>query len=954
MRSATPRSHPTHRQRPRRALPAVVLPALLLGAMLAAAFPREAPAQYTPYGKNKVHYDQFEWRLLESRHFRLYYYEGEGDLAQQALELAEAGYDLLRARFAHDVARPIPLIIYSSHLHFEQNNVTPFFLPEGVAGLTEFSKGRVLVPFDGSLHNFGTTIRHELVHVFQLSVAERIAREHYRSTPPSAPLWWTEGQAVHWSEERDTEADMILRDLVVSGNLPSIGEFWRYEGSYLTYKLGQSVLDFIAETWGEDCIREIGESGWAHQRFEDVLHDVLGVTHEELGARWAHHLKRRYFPEIDRGTPVVFASRPLTSRGGADFKPLPLPPGLPGLEDHFAFLSPRSGFTNIYTASAAGDRSEVDVETLVEGERKPEFESFHAFQSRLDVSPDGVLLFVAKHEGRDAVNLFDVRERRVLDRYAFPGLVGLSSPAWAGNTRRFLFSGLSRDGHSDIYLYDRETRALTRLTRDRYLDADPVWCSWERAVVWSSDRTPGGDRGARNLFLLRLETGEIRHLTRGKWRDLAPACDSTRREILFISDRDGFSDAYRIDTQGNGERLTGTLDGILDPRPLPDGKGFLATVYRQGRFEVRRFERPDTAGAPVQLAAADSTRPCDWRAIGAPVPSRAARYRTKFSLDVAQGGVLLDPGMRTGEGLTAAFSDVMGNHLLFVGLGNSTIETRDFLDNFSAAVTYVNLSRRLNYGLSVFHYAGEYYDRLGYPFYERRAGGGLVLRYPFNKFARIETNLSLAYAETDRTLTGFRRSGPVGTHSISYVRDTSLWHVTGPLDGHRLNVTAATNLNLKEGEPENTLLFGEVSRYLRLGLTSCYAVRLQGRWSEGENPEVFLLGGSHSLRLWPHRLLHGKRSLLLNQEVRFPLLRGAVLGLPPGNLELPGVQGALFVDGGSAWSDGWPPPWAGSYGVGLRMGFGGFLVLRLDIGRRTDFENWSGRTRTDFYIGWNY
>lgn len=927
---------------------------LLLLPLLLLALALPAGAQTTPFGKNKVQYDRFHWRVLESRHFRLHFYEGEEDLAQQALRLAEEGYAALRARFAHDVRRPIPLIIYSSHQHFEQTNVTPYFLPEGVAGLTEFARGRVLIPFNGSLHEFGTTIWHELVHVFQLSLAERQAREHFRPTPLHPPLWFIEGQAVHWSEEPDAEADMILRDLVTSGNLPSIGEFWRYEGGYLTYKLGQSVLAFIAQTWGDDRIGLIQERLWAHERFSEVIEDALGLREEELSARWQHHLRRRYYPEINRGAPAAFAARALTGRGGADFKPLPLPAGLPGLPGHFAFLSPRSGFTNIYTASRDGRRPETDVRTLVEGERRPEFESFHAYQSRMDVSADGSLLFVAQHEGRDQINVYSIAERRVVERLAFPGLTGITSPAWAGGTRRLLFSGLSRDGYLDLYLYDRASAELTRLTHDRYADRDPAWCGWEEAVVWSSDRCAGGADGAMNLFLLDPATGSIRHLTRGLWRDSAPACDSLRREILFVSDRDGFHDVHAVDAHGQGGRLTATLEGMLDPRPIPGENAFVATVYSRGRFEIRRFERPVAALAPVVLAEADTTRPWDWQAIGQPVASRQGDYRTRFSLDVAQGGVLVDPGMRSGEGLMAAFSDLMGNHLIVVGLGNSTFSEADFLDSFSAGVTYVNLSRRLNYGVSAFHSAGEYYDRLGYPFFERRAGAGILLRYPFDKFQRIETHHSIAYSETDRSFTRFRREAPIGVHSISYIRDTALWHSTGPLDGQRLNLSVGLNLNLRAGDPETTLLTGEWARYQRLGLLSCYAARLQGRWSEGENPEDFLLGGSHSLRAWPRGGLHGKRTLLLNQEVRFPLLRGAVLGLPPGNLELPGVQGAVFVDAGSAWNEGWPPPWRGSYGAGLRMGFGGFLVLRLDFGRRTDFEVWPARTHTEFFVGWNY
>jgi hypothetical protein len=76
--------------------------------------------------------------------------------------------------------------------------------------------------------------------------------------------------------------------------------------------------------------------------------------------------------------------------------------------------------------------------------------------------------------------------------------------------------------------------------------------------------------------------------------------------------------------------------------------------------------------------------------------------------------------------------------------------------------------------------------------------------------------------------------------------------------------------------------------------------------------------------------------------------------LPMGGLEFPEIQGALFVDAGSAWYGSWPPPWKGSAGASARMGFGGMLVLRLDAARRYDFERFGNQTHWSFFIGWNY
>jgi hypothetical protein len=98
----------------------------------------------------------------------------------------------------------------------------------------------------------------------------------------------------------------------------------------------------------------------------------------------------------------------------------------------------------------------------------------------------------------------------------------------------------------------------------------------------------------------------------------------------------------------------------------------------------------------------------------------------------------------------------------------------------------------------------------------------------------------------------------------------------------------------------------------------------------------------------------GTRALLLNQEWRFPLLDGIVLGTPVGRVGLPGVQGAVYLDLAQAWEEGdRPGELLGSYGTSFRSNFGGFIVLRLDVGWRTDFED-SSPTEVDFFVGFNY
>ncbi|MBA7577481.1 hypothetical protein ES708_19334 [subsurface metagenome] len=193
--------------RPRSAGPLAV--AILLLTMTAAL-----QAQFY-FGRNKIQYEQFDWHVLTTPHFQIHYYAGEETLARAAAYWAEEAFDSLEIKFNHTLGRKVPLVIYSNHLHFQQTNTIPQFLPEGIGGFFEFIKGRVVLPNNGSMSHFRDVLRHELVHVFMHSKIGQAADKTGRWDLSNPPLWFTEGLAEWWSTGWDTEAEMVIRDALL-------------------------------------------------------------------------------------------------------------------------------------------------------------------------------------------------------------------------------------------------------------------------------------------------------------------------------------------------------------------------------------------------------------------------------------------------------------------------------------------------------------------------------------------------------------------------------------------------------------------------------------------------------------------------------------------------------------------------------------------------------------------
>jgi hypothetical protein len=72
-------------------------------------------AQY--FGQNKVQYRTFDFKVLTTEHFDIYYYPEEEAAARDAARMAERWYARLARVLDHQLSSRQPLILYASHPH---------------------------------------------------------------------------------------------------------------------------------------------------------------------------------------------------------------------------------------------------------------------------------------------------------------------------------------------------------------------------------------------------------------------------------------------------------------------------------------------------------------------------------------------------------------------------------------------------------------------------------------------------------------------------------------------------------------------------------------------------------------------------------------------------------------------------------------------------------------------
>ena len=358
--------------------------------------------------------------------------------------------------------------------------MTYSYLSEGIGGVTELFKNRVVIPFEGSYGQFRHVIHHELVHAV---VNDMVYGGNIQSVVSGAqllrlPLWVNEGIAEYLSSNWDTKADMVIRDMAVNDYIPSVKEL-EY---YMAYKGGQSVWRFVAEKYGREKIGEIYIAMKKTQNAERGWEQALGMVFEDLTEQWQDYVKKEYWPDITGRDAIEDIAHRLTDheklKNFYNISPALSPDG-----SKIAILSDRSMYADIFLIDAHTGKQ---LKRVIKGNRTMNFEELKWLQPGISWSPDSrKIVIAAKAGGLDAFQLVDI-ETGDYETISFK-MNGLFTAAWSHDGKNIAFV-VNQGRVSDIYILDFATHEITNMTDDIFSDSEPVWNNDGTQITFISDR----------------------------------------------------------------------------------------------------------------------------------------------------------------------------------------------------------------------------------------------------------------------------------------------------------------------------------------------------------------------------------------------------------------------------------------------------------------------------------
>jgi Tol biopolymer transport system component len=927
------------------------------------AFVPPAHAQY--FGRNKVEYTDFDFRILTTEHFDVYYYEREARAARIVAQLAERWYARISRVLQHRFDRRQPLVVYGSQAEFAQTNVVSGLVPDSVGGVTESLRRRIVMPFAPTMAETDRVLGHEIVHAFQFDIARRYGGGL------GQPLWFVEGMAEYLARgTADAESGLWLRDVVRSDRLPRKQSEAARQLS--PYKYGHAFWSYIGHRFGDEVLEKALKPDKKHRRVADRMRYATGVDLETLHVDWRKSVYESH--SAARGTGRL----ELWSRDGMQLGPSLSPNGKQAI-----FFSERDRLSlDLFLADVKSGRIIRKLATTV---ANAQFDSLQSLRSTGAWSPEGDwFAFPAVRQGRATLMLVAMHDGQQNRELVFDRLGQVLTPTWSPDGKSIAFSALA-GGFTDLYTFDLATNTLHQLTDDAPADLQPAWSHDGDTIAFITERYSSDVEawrfGLPQLALLDVETRYVRQVAVADSRaQLSPQWSLDDKALYFVGDTDDITNVYRVSLDSATlEQLTSVNTGVggitttspaLSVASVAEVVAF--TVYERGRPQLVVFDgatavarartepRPtptasdtetpgEAEGSIVSRGLVDRLR-ADPRA-GLPAPASLGNrpYSSRMSLEqigqpyLSSGGGPFGTFVRGGGAII--FGDMLGERRM--GLA---VQVANRLRDSAFEFRFLNQQRRWNWGAvaelepglrryrrtDLIDHDGEAALLKQSDYLQRiQLGAAGLLAYPFNRGLRVELTAGVRHAmyhrelrsqlsststghvlATERTASSGGAPTTVAELGAALVHDTTAFGMTGPLLGTRFRLEVAPAI----GDLSYTRVVADYRRYVMPVRPYTVAVRVlhSGRYGpDGDDPRLLssFLGSNYFVR--GHRLdlrycppdptrvcgdeLLGSRVLVSNIEIRFPLWGIFSRQVDYGRLP---ADGFVFADGGLVWSGG--------------------------------------------------
>lgn len=556
-----------------------------------AVHPSELLAQRYPsqevFGKNRVQYRLFDWKIYRTSNFEIYFYQNGNNLAKLTAQFAENEFDRISDILGYVPYNRVKIFLYNSPEELAQSNMGIATFKEVQGNELDLSESRLEIAFTGNQASFKKKLVDDIsrLFVYEMLYGGNLKDALQSSLLLTLPDWYMAGVAAYISEGWSPDLNDYMRDLIQNGNVKRPGLLSGKEATVV----GQSIWNYIAVRYGKDNISNILNLTRIIRTEQNSITSTLGVpsfnrflrdwksfytdvaknisdNYKNTEPDWKH--KVGSFNDVDKGNVAHVRISP-------DGKLV-------------AFSELRKGTyrVSIYNTET-GKRKVIrngSVWTDVSQKQKP--------VPLISWARNNTLAILAEDRGMQDLFVYekiDTKKPVLKTKRVIRGLdqiVGMDISE-DGTT---LAVSADKAGQNDLFLVSVSRASVIPLTADLFDDLSPKFVSGSsRKIVFTSNRSTdtlavkGDYKSIGNTFGLYEHSGVPRSGTVNQLvRDFGShniPLSASESSVFFLSDAKGVNNVFRLNrNDGHISQTTdfaSSLRGAAIPAKSPNSLAYI-------------------------------------------------------------------------------------------------------------------------------------------------------------------------------------------------------------------------------------------------------------------------------------------------------------------------------------------------------------------------------------------
>ncbi|MES2731585.1 MAG: hypothetical protein V4714_07545 [Bacteroidota bacterium] len=503
------------------------------------------------FGKNRLQFKQFDWKAISTTNFEIFFYQDGNEAAYQAARYAEADFDRIADLLGYTPYSKTKIFLYNSSADLQQSNVGISNDDLMSGGQTSFIKSQVEISFNGNQVNFKRDLSNSISQVFisEMMFGGSLKDMLQSSLLLALPDWFMSGAATYVSSGWSLEMDDYMRDALLNKNIkkPSV-----LTGEKATL-VGQSIWNYIAERYGKSNISNILNLTRIIRNEETSIASTLGIPYSRFMKEW-----KQYYLDMATETTGSYIVPTNTfqvrkkNRRGFIYNQLSISPD----GKYLAYSENRKG---IYRIKVINTETQHKRTIFRRGHR--------VINQRVDKQipllswqNSHSLIFTTVEQARNRLYIYDLEKHRVKSKRSLDNFSEILDfdVSDDGNT---LALSASKDGQSDIFLFNISRNSFKQLTHDLFDDLHPHFQTGSStALAFSSNRQNDSIsiankdyRSIQDNFSLYLynandTTAVLKKLGNSVGNATHPVFSSSNT-LFFLNEEKGIQNLYRYDLE---------------------------------------------------------------------------------------------------------------------------------------------------------------------------------------------------------------------------------------------------------------------------------------------------------------------------------------------------------------------------------------------------------------------